>query len=289
MKQRSGLDAQQAVALYRKAARANRKTRARSGNVIHLTDEHADDVMVTADLHGHRHNFSELLRIADLDKQTRRHLVLQEVCHGGPVSGDGGACLSYVLLEEVAQLKCDYADRVHFIMSNHELAEMTDYPILKGQRMLNLSFRSGLQEQYGDDTDKVRGAYLDFLQSCPIAVRIGEDVLVTHSLPEALDMEPFDETIFDRPLEPDDYAEHGSLFNMVWGRDYRQKNAQAFAELVDAKVLIHGHEPCEQGYVVPNKLQVILDCCGDPAAYVILPADRPLTQEDVVERIELLE
>jgi len=45
------------------------------------------------------------------------------------------------MLERVAQLKRDYPDRVTSCSANHELAELTIYPILKAKRMLNLSFR----------------------------------------------------------------------------------------------------------------------------------------------------
>ena len=67
------------------------------------------------------------------------------------------------------------------------------------------------------------------------------------------------------------------------------ENARAFAELMQARVLIHGHEPCLEGFAVPNPHQVILDCCGDRACYVVLPTDREWTQPAVVQRIQRLE
>ena len=76
---------------------------------------------------------------------------------------------------------------------------------------------------------------------------------------------------------------------MVWGRDHRPQNARAFAELMGARVLIHGHEPCTAGFAVPNPHQVILDCCADQACYVVLPTDREWTQDEVVKRIQKLE
>src|SRR5205085_10734948 len=105
------------------------------------------------------------------DRNTRRHLVLQEVCHGGPCSADGLGCMSHLLLAAVAKLKAHYPDRVHFLLSNHELSELTDYPILKGRRMLNLAFRLGFQAEYGDRLEEVRQAYLPFIRTCPFAVR----------------------------------------------------------------------------------------------------------------------
>lgn len=279
---------EEVICNYRRAAEANRSTPGREGNVVHLTAEMADDVMVTADLHGHRRNFNLIKRIADLDAHPRRHLVLQEVCHGGPTYPSNGGCMSHAMLEDVAKLKVKYPERVHFLLSNHELAELTDYPILKAKKMLNLMFRMGLQEMYGPATETVRQAYVEFIRSCPLAVRLPNRVFICHSLPEEVDRRGFDRSIFERELDAEDYQEHGDVFNLVWGRDYRTENAAAFAKLVDADVLIHGHDPCPSGYRVPNEQQVILDCCCDQGAYALLPINGKLTHEQVVKCIHRL-
>ncbi|HEV3025426.1 MAG TPA: metallophosphoesterase [Pirellulales bacterium] len=273
------------IDVFHKAAEANEQTPTRDGNVIVLSADDADEVMVTADLHGHRRNFNSIRRLADLEKHPRRHLVLQEVCHGGPAYPSNGGCMSHAMLEDVARLKVSFPERVHFLMSNHELAELTDYPIVKSKKMLNLMFRLGLQEMYGLAADKVRGAYVKFLRSCPLAVRLPGGVVVCHSLPERVDMRSFDRSVFDRPYEQPDLLEFGAVFDLVWGRDYRPENARAFAKLIGAKVLINGHEPCPEGFNVPNDVQVILDCCGDKACYVMLPTDRELNQAEIVERV----
>lgn len=276
------------IETYRKAAEANLRTPGREGNVIQITPEMADDVMVTADIHGNRRNFNLIKKTADLDAHPRRHLILQEVCHGGPTYPSNGGCMSHAVLEDVAALKVKYPDRVHFLLSNHELAELTDYPILKSKRMLNLLFRLGMQEVYGAATEKVREAYLPFLRSCPLAVRLPGKIFICHSLPEGVDTRGFDTSIFQRPLDALDLKEHGDVFGLVWGRDYRPENARAFAKLVDAEVLIHGHEPCPGGFYVPNSLQIILDCCAENASCVILPMGEPLTHDKIVERIRRL-
>src|SRR5438105_10197594 len=79
----------------RRAAAASRACAAREGNVICLKSDNATDVMIVADLHGNRLNFEKLLLIADLAGRPRRHLVMQEVCHGGhEYPGEGGGCMS---------------------------------------------------------------------------------------------------------------------------------------------------------------------------------------------------
>ena len=279
---------EQIIATYGQAAEANVQTPSRRGNVIVLDPQVADDVMIAGDLHGHRANFNALRKAADLANRPARHLILQEVCHGGPTYPSNGGCMSHTMLEDVAKLKTEYPDRVHFILGNHELAELTDYPIQKNKQMLNLLFRLGLQHAYGPATDKVREAYFPFLMSCPLGGRLPGGGFVTHSIPEEADRRSFDRSIFHRPIEPAEYYERSGVFQLVWGRDYRAENARAFAELTDAKVLINGHEPCAEGFSVPNPHQIILDCCGDRACYVVLPTDQELTQAEIVDRIQKL-
>jgi hypothetical protein len=276
------------VASYRRATEANRGTRARRGNVVVVHRDIADEVMVTADLHGNRLNFERLEREADLEHHPRRQLVMQEVCHGGPPYPSTMACMSHLLLEDVARLKIRYADRFHFILGNHELAELTDFPITKSSRMLNLTFRCGLQEMYGQAADGVREAAMEFIQSCPLAVRLDNGVFVCHSAPDRVVEDGFDPSIFERPLLPVDLLPRGDVFRLVWGRDFRAENAAAFAKLVGARVLVHGHDPCPGGFRAPNDLQVILDCCGHEAGFLLLPTGRGLSHEQVVTLVRAL-
>lgn len=274
------------ISTYHEAARLNLQTPGRQGNLVVLDSAQAEEVMVTADLHGNRTNFTKLLKIAELETRPRRHLVMQEVCHGGPTY-PGGGCMSHIMLEDIARLKVQFPAQFHFLMSNHELAELTDFPITKGRRLLNLSFRCGLHEHYGDAAEAVRLACLEFLRTLPLALRSG-GAFVCHSLPERVDSEGFDVSVFERPLIPADLECHGAAFKLVWGRDFRPANADAFAKLVGADVLIHGHEPCSNGYSVPNHRQVILDCCSEKACYLLLRPGETLHQKEVVEHIARL-
>ena len=276
------------IAMLRGAAAANISSPFRSGSVIEIGPQAGDDVMLTGDLHGNRRNFNRIRRTAALEAFPRRHLVLQEACHGGPTYHQNGGCMSHSIVEDIARLKVGYPDRVHFLLGNHELAELTGYPIQKNKQMLNVLFRLGLEQMYGAEAEHVRAALLEFLGTCPLAVRISGGVFVCHSIPEGLDQRPFDRTIFSRPLDPREFYEQGEVFQLVWGRDHRPENVRAFAEAMNARVLIQGHEPCQDGFAVPNQHQVILDCCGDRACYVMLSTDREWTQADVVQRIQRL-
>jgi hypothetical protein len=196
--------------------------------------------------------------------------------------------MSHAVLEDVAELVTKHPQQVHLILGNHELAELADYPICKNNQLLNMSFRIGLRQRYGSAAEEVRQALTRFLWSCPLAVRMPQGLLITHSLPEHVDAKGFDPSVLLRDLCRHDGISGTDAFRLVWGRDYRRKNAQAFCDLTGAKLLITGHEPCFKGFTAPNDLQVILDCCGDKGAYAILPIGVEPNQAEIVKRIETL-
>lgn len=280
--------AQQVAERYERAAKVLRECPLRRGNTVYLDETTADDVMITADLHGNRTNFRRILEIADLDANPRRHLVFQEVCHGGPTYPRAGGCMSHLMLEDIAELLVQFPQQVHFLISNHELAELTDYPIMKGGKMLNLLFRCGMGQMFGDAVPIVRVAQLEFLASLPIGIRVGDDILITHSLPKGCDDDPFDASIFDRELTADDRNCGGSLHRLVWGRDFRQENVDLLAQQLGVQLFITGHEPCQYGYAAPNSRQIVLDCCSRQGKYLLVPLSETLTQEDLLGRIQSL-
>lgn len=280
--------AAEVISSFTQAAAACRHQASRQGNIVCLAPPFADEALISADLHGNRVNFERLLEVADLDHHPKRHLIMQEVCHGGPMYPSGNGCMSHLMLEDMARLKLQYPERFHFLLSNHELSELTEFPICKGRRMLNLVFLCGLQEMYGEAANQVRQAAMEFIAALPVAVRLASGVFISHSLPEKISERPFDATVFERPLTKEDCQEHGALFRLVWGRDFRRENAEEFARLVNANVLVHGHEPCVHGFSAPNDRQIILDCCGVPACYLLAPVGGTVTHAELLQRITQL-
>lgn len=279
------------IANYQEAARINRELPIRKGNLVELPLTPGGDVLAAADLHGDRLNFDRLEQLADLANHPLRHLILQEVCHGGPTYPGGNGCMSHLMLEDCAQLIVRFPGRVHYLLSNHELAELTDFAICKGNRMLNVAFRAGMCQLYGAASDAVRTAMTTFLRSCPLGIRIGERLLMTHSLPEHLDSPEckFDWTVFDRELRDEELLPGGSVFRLVWGRDFRPANAALFAKKMNAQVLINGHEPTSTGFDLPNPTQIVLDSCHEHGCYAMLPLDRPLSHAEVLARVHSLQ
>ena len=117
-----------------KAAEAVRRTPGRQGRVVRLPA--ATDILVAGDMHGNLGNFQAVYQNADLANNPGRHLVLQELVHGKQCYPNGGD-KSHQLIDLFAALKCQYPDRVHLLLGNHELSQWTNRLVLKEDKDLN--------------------------------------------------------------------------------------------------------------------------------------------------------
>ena len=95
-------------------------------------------LVMTGDLHGHRRNFERLRGYCDLEHFGARHVILHEIIHED-VTELNGADRSYEVLLEAAAWKCAFPDQVHFLQSNHELAQLTLHEITKAGRVVRPS------------------------------------------------------------------------------------------------------------------------------------------------------
>jgi hypothetical protein len=277
------------LATLRRAVAAFRETPGRHGRLIHL--EEADDVLVGGDMHGHLDNFRKLLALADLARQPRRHLVLQEVVHG-PFRYPGGGDKSHQVLDLVCALKCQYPRQVHFLAGNHELAQATDRSVSKVGQLdsdFNELFREGVRCAYGTRADEVYAVYMELIAAAPLALRTQGRTWISHSLPSGGMLSDFDPAaLLLDPTREDDLAPGGSLYALVWGRDVREETVLNFLRKVDSDVLITGHIPCESGFARPSPAHVILDSQGSPAGYCLVPAARPISPAELDGCVHLL-
>ncbi len=69
--------------------------------------------------------------------------------------------------------------------------------------------------------------------------------------------------------------------------DTAPTNAADFLRKMGAKFLVSGHIASESGYSIPNEQQVIVDCAESPAGFILFPADRPITHQQLVECIRV--
>jgi len=244
------------INIFEQGIKANEDTGLRSGNLVSLAA--VGDLMVAGDIHGHRRNFERVVSYADLENNSKRHLVLQEIIHGGPEDDEGG-CLSFEVLIEAVKLKIKFADRVHLIMANHDTAFISNSEVMKNGREMNRTMRIAMQRRYGDSIKAVESAMERFLFSQPLAVKCPNRIWISHSLPAARYLDKFDFTIFDRQLKVSDIVRPNSAYTLTWGRKQSEKILDMLAEKLDVDFFILGHQVQENGWMSNNKNLVIID------------------------------
>jgi hypothetical protein len=270
----------------KRAVGAFRQTPGRRGRLVCLAE--ASEVLVAGDLHGNLENFKRILERAKLGSSPRRHLVLQEAVHG-PFRYPAGGDKSHQLLDLIAALKCQYPRQVHFLLGNHELGQWTGQVIAKDDVDFNDLFREGVATAYGSRADEIYRAYLELFAVVPLAVRTANRIFVSHSLPSARRLGAFDPAVLEKDShEAAELQAGGPVRALLWGRDTSKATAAAFLQKVDADWLITGHIACEQGFAIPNDSQIILDAAGSPACYCLSPADRPITQRELIDGVAIL-
>jgi hypothetical protein len=272
------------IPLIRAAAQATRADAFQSGFLIELPAE--GEMLVTGDIHGNGGNLQRILQVADLGRCPGRHLILQELVH--EVDAVDDICRSYRLVEIAAQLKCAYPKQVHILLGNHEFSECLRLEIGKRGRDLNESFDEGLRAAYGEGWEDVKDAYREFWTSSPLAVRTSNGLFVSHSTPRLDHMDELTLDYLRTATAADAFRREGPIFAMLWDRDYRPEAAEAFAQRMQAEVLVVGHTACTDGMRVPNRRHIILDCKDMEGRYVLLPLDRELDQRRVLAYVHRL-
>jgi predicted phosphodiesterase len=246
---------QTTIDLLNKGIRANQTDRFRRANLICLPAE--GSVVVGGDIHGHRRNFERLLARARLAEDPDRHLVLQEIIHGGPEDGAGG-CLSYQLLLDAVRCKLSFPDQVHFVMGNHDTAMINSSEVMKNGKEMNRAMSLALERQFGASGPDVRLAIRQFLFSQPLAVRCGNRVWISHSLPNDRCVDAFDPGVFERELRLGDCERPGSAYLLTWGRRHSQEALNRMARLLDVDLFILGHQPQVHGWCQAGDNLIIL-------------------------------
>jgi hypothetical protein len=270
----------------KQAIQAFKNTPGRRGLMIY--PDRADEMMVVGDLHGSVENFRLVLKRAELASHAGRHLVLQELIHG-PFRYPGGGDRSHQLVDLVAALKCQYPDRVHLILANHELSQCKFQDIAKTEGDLNALFREGVAAAYGAEARSIYAAYLELFVALPVGLKTSNRVFVSHSLPSAARLTGFELAILERDShDENEFRPGGAVHALLWGRDTSPTNVKAFLHRVDADWLITGHIPCSEGFLHPNDKQVILDAQGTPACYSLCSVRRPLSHSDLIGSVATL-
>jgi len=256
------------IDLLNSGVQACNADRFRHGNLIYLPFD--VQLIATGDIHGHRRNFERIVAYADLANNPDRHILLQEIIHGGPKDAQGG-CLSYKLLFDVVHYKLNFPDRVHIIMGNHDIAYINNSKIMKDGKEMNRSMRLALEREFQQAGADIKLAIRQFLLSQPLAARTENRIWLSHSLPSDHFADKFDRQILDRQLKTSDCEKPGSAYLLTWGRNFSQQTLDKMAELFDVDIFILGHQPQQQGWSRAGKNLIII--ASDHNHGCLLPID----------------
>jgi hypothetical protein len=249
-------DADQVIETFQTAAEENKLSSLRQEQVVHLPDE--GEVWMTGDMHDNRTNFAKVTKLADLGNNPDRHIVLHELIHGDYFDSNHAEG-SWLTLAKAAELKCDFPNQVHFLLANHDLAQIHGEGIMKAGFSVCEAFTAGVKRDFGNSHTSVTVAITEFLLSFPLAVRTKNDLFFCHSLPTDDQINMFDYSVFDRPLTGADYRRRtGPVYQLIWGRHVSPAGVEVFAEKMNAKLIVTGHQPQDTGYFVNGKRHLII-------------------------------
>jgi hypothetical protein len=255
----------------------------RRHQVVNLPAE--GEVFIAGDIHDHRRNFDKLVRFANLAENPQRHLVLQELIHGDHWDPNG-AEESWKMLVQAAELKCEFPTQVHFLLANHDLAQVHGEGIMKGGQSVCDAFNKGIKRDFGTSRGLVHASISEFLLSFPLAVRCPNGVFFCHSLPPDDELAKFDFTIFDRELTGPDYKRRvGPVYHLIWGRRTTPDGAKMFAEKVGASLLVTGHQTQETGYSTNGPHHLIIASEHNHGVMLGIDLAKPYDMEEAVAGI----
>lgn len=272
-----------AIDTFRRAAELNVEDPVREGSLLCFANY--GQVVMTGDMHGHRKNFEKLVRYCQLESTPIRHVVLHELIHQEP-EHLGASDHSVELLLEAAQWKTFFPDQVHFLQSNHELAQLQNHEITKGGRIVTDDFERGVAEVMGtSQIDEALDAIDHFIASFPVAGRTANGVFLAHSLPDVAWIDRFDPTCVHAPHQTLDLSEGGPVYQMVWGRRHTPALIDRLTKAYDVDFFILGHQPQEYGYDVRFDRVIILASDHNHGKFLPIDCRKNYTIDDLVDRI----
>ena len=273
----------QVIETLETATEENNVSSLRSGQVVNLPAE--GEIWITGDLHDHRRNFEKFVVAADLANNPQRHIILHELIHGDHFD-ENRAEDSWQMLFWVADLKCAFSSQVHFLLANHDLAQIHGEGIMKAGLSVCEAFNAGVKRDFGSRRAAAHVAITEMLLSFPLAIRTQNGLFVSHSIPTDDQIPNFDYGVFDRALTGEDYRRRtGAVYQLVWGRKMSAESASAFADKVSARILINGHQPQEFGFTVNGDRQIVIASDHNQGVFLPLSLSENYDIEGIVERV----
>lgn len=275
--------ADSAIETLREATALNLENPLRDGSLLRFPNY--GQVVMTGDLHGHRRNFEKLVRYCQLESTPVRHILLHEIIHSEPLGLDW-MDRSIELMLDAAKWKVFLPEQVHFLQSNHELAQLQNHEITKGGRLVTDEFTRGVADVLGKERlDEALEAIDAFIASFAVAARTANGIFFAHSLPDAYNLHTFDPQCVYQPADKLDLSEGGMIYQLVWGRRHTPALLEKLAQDWDVQYFVIGHQPQEMGYEVVHDRLVILATDNDHGSFLPVDCSRTYDIEALVKRI----
>ncbi|MCF7975525.1 MAG: metallophosphoesterase [Phycisphaerae bacterium] len=268
--------------LLNQGIKANLEDRFRKKNLILLPT--SGDLIISGDLHGHQRNFERIATYSDLEHHPDRHVIFQEIIHGGPKTEEGG-CLSYRILLNVIRYKIQFPDQVHMIIGNHDTAFFTHTEVMKDGREMNRAMEMALTEEFPKDHAEISQGLQDFLFSQPLAIKTGNGLWMSHSLPADRWMDDFSPHIFVRPMLISDCVKPGSVYLLTWGRNMSQSWLDKLADMLKTRLFILGHQPQPEGWNRAGDNLLLIASDHNHGCLVHASLESEISMEDLINSI----
>ncbi len=271
------------IEIFQQAASLNQDDPLREGHIILLPNY--GQVVMTGDFHGCLHNFRKLQWFANLEHSLHRHVIIHELIHtsnGFYAERDDSSCQ---LLIEAAQWKIEYPEQVHFLLGNHDLAQITSREITKNGQASIENFNKWIFDNFGNSANAIIESIKRFLLTIPLAARTHNRIWMSHSLPSESAIDEIDFSVFERDWVHDDLVPGGSVYEFVWGRAHSPEYLDRLADMLDVDYFLVGHQSQPDGFACIDKREIIL--ASDHYQGCFVPVDLSITYsfDKLVNRI----
>jgi hypothetical protein len=276
------MTAEEVISLFHSAAHDAAIDTLRNAQMLCFPGE--GSLYVAGDLHNHTRNFQRLQKAADLGNNPGRHVILQELIHGGPL-GASGEDRSLGLLIEALQWSAAFPGRIHFLLANHDMAQVLNIAIMKDGYDLTDRFSRYINLTFGPNAPQVHEALAAYLRALPLAAITATGIFLSHSLPAARDLASFDRTIVRRDLTPEDWARTGSIYQMIWGRNQTQEVLDRVSKMWYADLFVCGHQQQDAGSKTLGDRMLIIDSSHNHGVYLPIDLARSYTLETLAAEV----
>jgi hypothetical protein len=276
------MTAEEVISLFHSAAHDAAIDTLRNAQMLCFPGE--GSLYVAGDLHNHTRNFQRFQKAADLGNNPGRHVILQELIHGGPL-GASGEDRSLGLLIEALQWSAAFPGRIHFLLANHDMAQVLNIAIMKDGYDLTDRFSRYINLTFGPNAPQVHEALAAYLRALPLAAITATGIFLSHSLPAARDLASFDRTIVRRDLTPEDWARTGSIYQMIWGRNQTQEVLDRVSKMWYADLFVCGHQQQDAGSKTLGDRMLIIDSSHNHGVYLPIDLARSYTLETLAAEV----